>query len=89
MAGVTPPQAKRPYRQEAYAVMSKDVNFKQRDNLDRYDLAKRLVCKFEINDSKDFWGESFNPLSDSFLSPKDDIFYDFMRNALEPKMSDR
>jgi hypothetical protein len=89
LAGVTPPQAKRPYRQEAYAVMSRDVDFKQRDNLERYDLAKRMVCKFEINDSIDFWGDSFNPLSESFLVPKDDIFYKFMMNDLQPTVSDR
>jgi len=89
LAGVTPPQAKRPYRQEAYAVMSKDVDFKQQDSLERYDLAKRLVCKFKINDSKDFWGESFNSLSESFLSPKDDVFYKFMMNDLQPTISHR
>jgi len=83
LAGVTPPQAKRPYRQEAYTVMSRDVDFKKRDNLERYDLAKRLVCKFEINDSKDFWGDFLQPLPVSFLVPRDDSFYDFMKYEVE------
>ncbi|MFZ5431896.1 MAG: FRG domain-containing protein [Bacteroidota bacterium] len=83
LSGITPPQAKRPYRQEAYAVTSRDVDFKQIDNMERYDLAKRLVCKFEVTNSNDFWGEFLQPLPESFLAPQDDIFYDFMMNETE------
>jgi hypothetical protein len=83
LAGVAPPQAKRPYRQEAFAVMSTDVDIKQFDRLERYDFAKRLVCKFEINNSNEFWGDYLKPLPESFLVPRDDIFYDFMKNEVE------
>lgn len=55
LAGITPPQAKRLYRQEAFAVMSTDVDTKQTENLERYDFSQRLVCKFEINNSRKFW----------------------------------
>jgi hypothetical protein len=88
LAGITPPQAKRPYRQEAYAVMSRDVDYKEiNNNLERYDLANRLVCKFEINNSREFWGR-INPLPLSFLSPPNDIFSKFM-NKLEVSTSIR
>lgn len=86
LAGIAPPQAKRPYRQEAYAAMSVDVNTKQTSNLERYDLANRLVCKFEINNSPKFWGNVTKPLPESFLAPKEDVFYKFMKE--DPKISD-
>ena len=89
LAGVTPPQAKRPYRQEAYAVMSKDVDFKQRDNLERYDLAQRMICKFQVNSSREFWGDKMESLPESYLVPKNDIFYDFMKNELSASSIDR
>jgi len=89
LAGVAPPQAKRPYRQEAFAVMSTDVDIKQFDRLERYDFAKRVVCKFEVNNSKEFWGDYLKPLPESFLVPREDVFYDFMKNDVESAISVR
>jgi hypothetical protein len=63
--------------------MSKDVDLKQFDRLERCDFAKRLVCKFEINNSKEFWGDQLKPMPESFLVPRDDIFYNFMKNDVE------
>lgn len=85
LAGITPPQAKRPYRQEAFAVMSNDLATTQIQNLDlqRLDFANRLVCKFEINKSKEFWNNIAQPLPKSFLSPKQDIFYQFMKKDID------
>jgi hypothetical protein len=87
LAGITPPQAKRPYRQEAYAVMSQDVDTKQINNLERYDFAQRMVCKFEINNSSEFWGNDMKVLPNSFLVPPNDTFYTFMREKLKLKDS--
>lgn len=86
LAGITPPQAKRPYRQEAYAVMSQYVDSKQADDLKRYDLAQRIVCKFEINNSPEFWDDAITPFPESFLAPVDDVFCKFMKE--DPKIND-
>jgi hypothetical protein len=86
LAGITPPQAKRPYRQEAYAAMSINVDKKPIDNIDVYDLTNRLVCKFEINNSPEFWSDAIKPLPESFLAPKEDVFYKFMKE--DPKIND-
>lgn len=79
LAGITPPQAKRPYRQEAFAVMSTDVDTKQTEDLERYDFSQRLVCKFEVNNSRKFWGGVTKSLPNTFLAPKNDIFFKFMK----------
>jgi len=86
LAGITPPQAKRPYRQEAYAAMSQDVDSKQTSQLERYDFARRVVGKFEINNSPEFWGDVIKPLPKAFLAPKEDVFYKFMKE--DPKINE-
>ena len=85
LAGITPPQAKRPYRQEAYAAMSINIADKHIDDVRAYDLTNRLVCKFEINNSPEFWGDA-KPLSESFLVPREDVFYRFMKE--DPKTNE-
>lgn len=82
LAGITPSDAKRPYRQEAFTVSSADFTFENKEEFEKYDLANRLVCKFEINNSPEFWGETIHPLPESFLAPEDDEFCLFMKEAL-------
>jgi len=63
--------------------MSTDVNTKQIENIERYNFINRIVCKFQINSSKEFWGQDLQPLSKSYLVPENDIFYDFMKNEIK------
>ncbi len=65
--------------------MSINIADKHIDDVRAYDLTNRLVCKFEINNSPEFWGDA-KPLSESFLVPREDVFYRFMKE--DPKTNE-
>jgi hypothetical protein len=89
LAGISPPQAKRPYRQEAFAAMSQDVDNEEIYDFEKHNFANRMICKFEINNSPEFLGDIIKPLPEKFLAPDDDIFYNFMKNELNAESSTR
>jgi len=78
LVGITPPQAKRPYRQEAYSVTSSNLNLELIGDISHFDLAGRVVCKFKVNNSDEFWNCGMNPMTREFLLPEDDKFFDFI-----------
>ena len=78
MAGITPPIAKRPYRQDAFCVMHN--NIENDTSKDKFDLSNRMVCKFEISNTKSFWKGDAQLFKKDHLTPKNDKFYEFMNN---------
>jgi len=75
LLSVSPPQANRPYFQEGY-LAGPFPNY-QLDNSVRatqFDFARRLIAKFEIPISDDFWGVGFNRIpSEKLYQPNDPI----------------
>lgn len=73
LLSVCPPQAQRPFFQEGY--LSGPFPNYQLDNpkrVDQFDFSRRLVAKFEIPISDDFWGEGFYKIPKEKLYQNDD-----------------
>lgn len=75
LLSVSPPQANRPYFQEGY-LAGPFPNY-QLDNSVRatqFDFARRLIAKFEIPITVDFWGNGFNRIpKEKLYQPVDPI----------------
>ncbi|SMO94981.1 FRG domain-containing protein [Fodinibius sediminis] len=74
-----PPKASRLFMQEAYAAapfpFSTLVN---KTDINKFDFSRRLIAKFLIPNSEDFWGEGFTRLPDRLLLPEIDKIRDFL-----------
>jgi hypothetical protein len=71
LLSICPPQALRPYFQEGYLVGTDDIT-NEYINKGELDLNNRLIAKFEIPNTKKFWGRDFNKIPESALYPKGD-----------------
>lgn len=71
LLSITPPQALRPYFQEGFLVGTDDIT-NEYERKEELDLNTRLIAKFEIPNSKSFWGRSFNRIPENALYPKKD-----------------
>ncbi len=71
LLSISPPQALRPYFQEGYLVGTDDIT-NEYTNKGELDLNSRLIAKFEIPNTKIFWGKEFDKIPDSALYPKND-----------------
>ena len=71
LLNISPPQALRPYFQEGYLVGTDDIT-NEYSNKGELDLNNRLIAKFEIPNSKEFWGDEFDRIPDTALYPEND-----------------
>ncbi len=73
LANICPPTADRPLFQEAYSICHfplSDLDVKERTI--SFDFKRRLIAKFKIPNSKEFWGEGFDRIpSTKLYQPKD------------------
>jgi hypothetical protein len=76
-----PPQAKRPFHQEAYLMGNFPARKERRDQ--QQDCAKRLVAKFRLVDSGNFFDGGFSLLSQNALYPNQN---DWLYHQLKAKM---
>jgi len=83
LLSVCPPEAKRPFYQEGYLV----GNFPHHVNRKRpsYDLAVRLIAKFELKGDS-FWNKEFPAIPQTSLSPVDDKVKDIC-SVIEEELS--
>ena len=76
LLSIAPPEAQRPFFQEGYLTCH-FPNYKM-DNVKRveqYDVARRVLAKFEFPIAASFWDKDFMPIPHEKLYPKDDIMY--------------
>lgn len=71
LLSITPPTALRPYFQEGYLVGTEDIT-NEYQSKNELDLNNRLIAKFEIPNTKTFWGRDFNRIPKVALYPKRD-----------------
>lgn len=74
-----PPSATRLFMQESYSISPfpySDLVRKLRT--DRFDFARRLIAKFEIPNTTEFWGNGISIIDDEFLFPEKDAFAKFL-----------
>ena len=80
LLSITPPTALRPYFQEGYLVGTDDITssyYRKRE----LDLNNRLIAKFEIPNTDEFWGEFFNKIPQDALYPKHDQIEEICRQV--------
>lgn len=71
LLSICPPSALRPYFQEGFLAGTTDVttDFESKTELD---FRNRLIAKFAIRRSRDFWGPGFEQIPETALYPKGD-----------------
>lgn len=85
LASICPPTATRPHFQEGYLLGHypelTTADEKQRYALYEVDFARRLLCKFKIEDRDTFWGDDFSPVNEGALFPNDhDPLFELAQN---------
>ena len=88
LLSITPPSALRPYFQEGYLVGTEDIT-NEYSNKGELDLNQRLIAKFEIPNSDDFWGDGFNRIPENALYPENDLIKeicDKIKEDLKPEV---
>lgn len=73
LLSICPPDALRPYYQEGYLAGTDDITTEY-DSKDELDFNNRLIAKFRVSRKKSFWGRGFEPVPESILYPKNDLF---------------
>jgi hypothetical protein len=74
LLSICPPQAQRPFFQEGY--LTGHFPFHKMDDpkrIEQFDLARRLIAKFQIPIADSFWGDDFKPVPHAKLYPARDI----------------
>ncbi len=75
LLSISPPMALRPHYQEAFAIGSEFIRF-DTENINEFDFANRLICKYKIPNNDVFWNKSDKhreyPISLDLLLPKED-----------------
>lgn len=71
LISICPPDAIRPYFQDAYLAGTEDILDEYEDKSE-LDFRHRLVAKFQIPNSSDFWGQHFEALPRGVLYPTND-----------------
>lgn len=79
LLSICPPDALRPYFQEAYLAGTFDVSTDY-DSKSELDFNNRLVAKFIIPNSKTFWGTGLNKIPESMLFPSNDRIANLCKN---------
>lgn len=74
LLSICPPDALRPYFQEGYLAATSDIEHEY-DSKSELDFNRRLVVKFQIPNSNNFWGKDFKIIPKSALYPQQDVFH--------------
>ena len=74
LLSICPPDALRPYFQEGYLAATSDIEHEY-DSKSELDFNRRLVVKFRIPNTSQFWGKDFKIIPRSALYPQDDVFH--------------
>lgn len=72
LLSICPPNAKRPHYQEGYlAGEFPTIGYIEKAEYSReeMDFARRLICKFRINNRDSFWDSDFTPIPRDYLYP--------------------
>ena len=88
LLSITPPSALRPYFQEGYLVGTEDIT-NEYISKGELDLNQRLIAKFEIPNTNEFWSKGFGKIPLNALYPTDDIIEDICNNIkidLKPEL---
>lgn len=72
LLSICPPDALRPYYQDGYLAATEGITTEYDNKKEKLDFKRRLIAKFEIPTSPDFWGEGFSSIPESVLYPKND-----------------
>lgn len=87
LLSICPPQALRPYFQEGYLVGTDDIT-NEYVNKAELDLNTRLIAKFEIPNTDNFWGKEFYKIPDIALYPQNDTIEAICREIGQELVSD-
>jgi hypothetical protein len=71
LLSICPPDALRPYFQEGYLAGTSDIT-SDYDSKSELDFNNRLIAKFAIPNTKQFWGKGLSKIPDEMLYPKKD-----------------
>jgi hypothetical protein len=86
LLSICPPSAVRPYFQEGYLAGTTDIT-SEYENKTELDFKNRLVAKFEIPSTQDFWGSGFAAIPNSVLYPERDVVRDLCKE-IETKVKE-
>jgi len=78
LLSICPPHALRPYFQEGYVAGTEDITTTY-DSKSELDFNNRLIAKFEIPNSDDFWGKSFDQIPKDSLYPNNDPIWELTK----------
>jgi len=74
LLSICPPEAQRPFFQEGYLTCHfPTYKMDSPERIDQFDVARRVVAKFEIPIDKNFWGKEFMMIPHSKLYQGEDI----------------
>jgi len=73
LLSICPPDALRPYFQEGYLASTSDIEHEY-ESKSELDFNRRLIVKFKIPNSNNFWGKEFSMIPDTALYPQNDVF---------------
>lgn len=82
LLSISPPTALRPFFQEGYLAGTTDMTSEYPDKSE-LDFNRRLVAKFQVPTSDDFWTKGFGAVPNSLLMPKSDTFRDLVEGIHE------
>lgn len=71
LLSICPPEALRPYFQEGYLAGTEDIE-NSYDSKSELDFNNRLIAKFRISSSNQFWGRNFHAIPKNALYPDGD-----------------
>lgn len=86
LLSICPPDALRPYFQEGYLSGTADIT-NDYDIKTELDFKNRLIAKFKIPNSKDFWGPGVTAIPKYNLYPKEDLVEDLCK-SIEIKITE-
>jgi len=71
LLSICPPDALRPYFQEGYLVGTEDITTEYESKTE-LDFKSRLIAKFRIPNTEDFWTKEFSKVPQAVLKPRED-----------------
>ena len=78
LLSICPPNALRPFFQEGYLAGTDDITSSYHSKSE-LDFCNRLIAKFRIPNSTNFWGDSFSQIPKISLYPSDDRIYELTK----------
>lgn len=75
LLSISPPSALRPYFQEGYLAGTEDITYEY-ESKSELDFNHRLIAKFSIPNTREFWGDGLRGLSEDELYPSSDEMKD-------------